>query len=369
MSVKIGCDPEFFLLDTKTNKHVSAHGMIPGTKAEPHPVDGGAVQVDGMALEFNIDAASSWEEFNGNISKVLKQLRDMVDPRYEFSFVPVAHFGTEYIEAQPAEAKELGCDPDYNAYTGTINPKPDGSLGIRTASGHIHIGWTEGQDISHPDHIEACQMMTKKLDLWTGLTARLWDTDRIRQTMYGQFGTYRPKHYGVEYRTLSNSWLLDDDRRRLIYDTSVAAFNNLMAAGGDSTKRQTNPIKWDMTLRTNRRLSEFIRDLIPFSEEFIHHSIHKYSKTSRRVHADEWCKAVNEDGHFYRPDTYEIVRYEDASIDDLRDGKLSYVNNMSYHSKMRGLPSIAQDVKAMDKMKPYKVVRVQWDMPIFAPGN
>lgn len=226
---KIGCDPELFLIDTETGKFVSAHGMIPGTKHEPHAVEYGAVQVDGMALEFNIDPVDNIKDWRRNINSVLGQLRGMVDKRYEFAFVPVANFGKEYIESQPDEAKMLGCDPDFNAWKdGEANVKPDGSMGIRTASGHIHIGWTEGQDISHPEHISACHMLVKQLDYFLGLPSVLWDKDRTRRTMYGDFGCYRPKHYGVEYRTMSNAWLADKDLRTYVFNNAMAAALRLM---------------------------------------------------------------------------------------------------------------------------------------------
>ena len=62
----VGCDPEFFVRDS-TNTIISAYGMIPGTKQEPRSIGNGAVQVDGVALEFNTKPAATPEEFNANI--------------------------------------------------------------------------------------------------------------------------------------------------------------------------------------------------------------------------------------------------------------------------------------------------------------
>lgn len=246
---KIGADPEFFLLDKETGKHVSAHGMIKGDKANPQKVEGGAVQVDGMALEFNIDPVNTAEEFVSSIQLVLGQLREMIDERYEFSFVPVAHFGKEYIDAQPKKAKELGCDPDYNAYTGEPNPVPNGDLGFRTASGHIHIGWTEGMSVTDPGHFEAARMLTKQFDYSLAVGALLWDRDRTRAEMYGKPGAFRPKPYGMEYRVLSNAWVNDPElcyvvaanalreAKRLLkgektyyYDSNDSAINNMISS-------------------------------------------------------------------------------------------------------------------------------------------
>lgn len=232
MSVEflIGADPELFVRD-REGKLVSAYGMIPGTKSDPYPVEGGAVQVDGMALEFNINPAKSFKEFNNNITDVLKQLKEMIPVGYSFDFSPVADFGEEFIKSQPEEAIVLGCDPDYNAYTGKENPKPNADYPFRTASGHIHIGWTNAQDINVPEHVEACQMATMQLDATLGLISRKWDHDRIRSRMYGKLGAYRPKHYGVEYRTLSNTWVNYEDRRKLVYEVAVRAMELLV--GGD----------------------------------------------------------------------------------------------------------------------------------------
>lgn len=331
---KIGADPEFFVLDTTTGKHVSAFNMIPGTKAEPHVVEGGAVQVDGMALEFNIDPANSFKEFNNNINKVLGQLRAMVPERYAFSFVPVAQFGQEYIDAQPDVAKELGCDPDFNAWTGAINPKPDGSLGIRTASGHVHIGWTEGQDVTHPDHIEACQMMSKQLDFFLGIPSLMWDTDEVRRTMYGDFGCYRPKHYGVEYRTLSNAWVNDVNLRKLVYYNSVLAGELLMQ--GVQAYTANRPEYINTQYRTNRQLFSYLNDRVPMSEHALD-VIQKYRRdeTPRNV-AVEWAKKM--EGHyFWQCKTYKLRHYNELTQAEYNTGEWVSNSNIMNDSKFVGM--------------------------------
>lgn len=226
IELKIGADPEFFLY--KDGKPVSAYGLIGGTKDEPIPVKNGAIQVDGMALEFNIDPASTMQEFNDNIESVLSQLRGVIPPEYEFSFTPVAEFGKEYIADQPEQARRLGCDPDFNAYTGRANPAPEADGSFRTASGHIHLGWTQGQDIGDPEHIEACHMMVKQLDMILGMASVVWDPDNRRRSLYGKAGAYRPKPYGVEYRVMSNVWVNVPWMRNFVYDAAKFAFDQLM---------------------------------------------------------------------------------------------------------------------------------------------
>lgn len=236
---KLGADPEYFL--TKNGEAYSAYGVIPGTKAEPYKVDYGAIQVDGMAVEFNIDPVTLTDDFNGgdfegfnnNITAVMNQLEVQAkkhDGDLSFNISPVQEFSDEVLKAQPEEAIELGCNPDYNAYTLLENPQPDGAaVNYRTASGHIHIGW--GADIpqDHPDHIEICSSFVKYLDASVGLFMTIIDSDPRRRVLYGKAGAFRPKPYGVEYRTPSNAWLTSVDRRKAVFDLArmaVAAAKN-----------------------------------------------------------------------------------------------------------------------------------------------
>ncbi len=223
----IGADPEFFVVNG-AGRVVSAYGMVPGTKKEPLKVPKGAVQVDGMALEFNIDPAATEVEFTDNLDTVLNTILKMV-PGYGMYDKPVAEFGLEYIEEQPEEAKMLGCDPDFNAYTKAANPRPDAATPFRTASGHVHIGWTKDVDPHDPGHFEACCTLTKMLDLKLGVPSLIWDKDKKRRQLYGKAGCFRPKPYGMEYRVLSNAWLNPKypHLRKFVFGETIKAVSSL----------------------------------------------------------------------------------------------------------------------------------------------
>lgn len=255
MDILVGCDPEIFVRRADNNELVSAHGLIPGTKKAPHKVEKGAVQVDGMALEFNIDPASSLKEFKDNINAVMGQMKKMVGDEYVFDLSPTAHFGKEMIAAQPQEASDLGCEPDFDAYTGAANPKPNVNAPFRTASGHIHIGWTNGMDVTDPDHIEACKMLTKQLDTMLAPLSRLWDQDNERRELYGKLGSFRPKSFGVEYRVLSNAWLREKDTISAVYDIAISATEQLLKGTRRYERGNTHkvfeaaePVNWWMPI-------------------------------------------------------------------------------------------------------------------------
>lgn len=217
MSVLVGADPELFLVG-KDGNPISAYGMIPGNKHDPFPVNNGAVQVDGMALEFNITPATDEESFITNLNSVMKAMAEMLPNDDKISVTPVAEFGHDYIQSQPEDAKRLGCDPDFNAWDdGNVNQPPNGELPFRTAAGHVHIGWTDVDDAYDYEHVQECCNVIKQMDFFLGLPSLIFDKDTKRRTMYGKPGCFRPKKYGAEYRVLSNQWLLNDGLKRWVF--------------------------------------------------------------------------------------------------------------------------------------------------------
>ena len=229
MRITIGCDPELFV--TQGGKFRAAWGLIPGTKDKPHVVQDGAVQVDGCALEFNTDPVDNADDFVRKINSVMGQMRDMVPAGYEFAIVPSCRFNGNHFRVLPEEAKELGCTPDFNAYTMAENAKPDNTTTMRTASGHVHIGFIPDNDAdpNSEEHMLRCATLVKQLDGYLGLPSLLFDNDTARRKMYGAAGAFRPKSYGVEYRVLSNAWLLSEARMRFVFNQAVKAVNDLIA--------------------------------------------------------------------------------------------------------------------------------------------
>lgn len=227
MRILVGSDPELFLVN-RDGMFRSAFGLIPGTKKDPYPVEKGTIQVDGMAAEIGITATDNEDEWVENHTRVMEQLRGMLPKGYNFSIVPSCRFHGSHFKKQPEEAKELGCDPDFNAYTLEVNPRPDNNTTMRTASGHVHVGFCENADITSPEHIQRCATLVKQLDCYLGLPSLMWDRDTKRRSMYGRAGAFRPKPYGVEYRVLSNAWLENEKRMRFVFKATNIAVKALL---------------------------------------------------------------------------------------------------------------------------------------------
>lgn len=224
-----GCDPELFIYDNSRSKYISADKIIPGSKKEPARVKQGAVQPDGMAAEFNIDPASCFEEFEDNVQTVLQELKSFLPPNCELHAVPSVEFDEDVWASTRGFAKILGCTPDFNAWTGSINPKPDTQARprLRTASGHLHIGWTNNAKPSDADHIRNCNSLVKQLDFYLGAWSLTRDPDPVRRQLYGRAGACRYKPYGTEYRVLSNFWLNSLEDRKIMWNRMCQAIADL----------------------------------------------------------------------------------------------------------------------------------------------
>lgn len=256
--VLVGADPELFMKNPNTGGFISANDTIagpriPGTKWEPHKVPFGAVQIDGTALEFNIDPATTVDEFVHHINTVRKTMADMV-PGFNVVAEPVAYFEENYFKFEvPSAAQELGCNPDYDGWTASTNPHPDpDGKPFRTASGHLHLGWTDDADVENKEHFLFCCRVARQLDYYLGIQSLLWDKDDTRRKLYGKAGAFRPKTYGMEYRVLSNKWLDSEPLMRWVYNTVQLAMHDAFAGHwaedkyGDLARTiiNTNDVAW-----------------------------------------------------------------------------------------------------------------------------
>lgn len=243
----VGCDPEFFIqplqktsrtssetiakmskeeiqkylhqaiVDSKKDKEnedkedavVPICGILGGTKDQPKPIlgDGYAVQEDGVAAEFNIPPCASVREFVSAVNTALSHIECAILAPKGFgrSYVRSLELKKDWITKFP-NIQAVGCDPDYNAYEMDVNNLPQARIAAqdkvgntRGAGGHVHVGYPSG--LCQPE------IMAMLLDVVLGLPYAAKDKQGSRRKWWGHAGLYRPKPYGVEYRTLSNFWI------------------------------------------------------------------------------------------------------------------------------------------------------------------
>lgn len=211
--ITLGADPEVFLRDRNTGNVVPAIGLVGGTKRAPLPIpemdDGYAAQEDNVMLEYNIPPCGSAGAFAAAVTEGLAGCLDFIrikHPTIELDFASSRVFSAQ--DLNHPQAREFGCSPDFDAYTGGLPTAPVSAVALETeggawrfAGGHVHLGY-ERTDV--PDHVIA--MMA---DVLLGLPSVALDKQGERRKLYGTPGRYRPTAYGIEYRTLSNFWVFD----------------------------------------------------------------------------------------------------------------------------------------------------------------
>ena len=213
--VTVGCDPELFLV-TPTGKYISAIGRVGGSKYVPLPIGQGcAIQEDNVAVEFNITPAESAEAFVERCTFVLEELTNRMVPHgLLLSLTASKVFDPDQL--RHPKAKVFGCEPDFNAWTKQENDRPySKNPHLRTTGGHIHIGGVE--ELDKVQLIRWC-------DVLLGCSSILEDTlegSKERRELYGKAGSFRPKPYGVEYRTLSPYWLANKESMSTVFNRTL----------------------------------------------------------------------------------------------------------------------------------------------------
>lgn len=252
--VKVGGDPEFFIFNKNTKRYVSAHNRVPGTKKEPFVLNKASpsetIQADGTAVEINIKPSNVAAFFLGSVNNILKQTTErFLRPHEVLVASPCVTYSPKDWEKLPKSALELGCDPDYNAYTGMRNPTPDPAKFLprsRTGAGHISLSWRKEDNLAHPfdpEHFSDCAAVVRRMDLlyflymypyvegeYTPYSA----LSAYRHQLYGARGAFRPKPWGVEYRSPSNLWLLSSDTvYNMVQLAKAALVSTLMEVSDD----------------------------------------------------------------------------------------------------------------------------------------
>lgn len=224
-NLTVGADPEVFFI-TKDGKPQSVEGLLGGSKQEPRKLGSKAgfyIQEDNVAAEFNIPPATNSRMFSNHINYALKMLKGEAKKlNFDLAFISSLHFPKEQL--QTPHAQTLGCEPDINVWLREQNPRPVPPFSLRTAAGHVHVGWT------NPENPER-EAILKMLDLYLGVPSIVATVKNERRDLYGKAGACRIKDYGVEYRVLDNWWLEDHENREFVFDRVRAATEQVSKLG------------------------------------------------------------------------------------------------------------------------------------------
>lgn len=244
----IGADIEFFAKNKKTRDIIPCVGIIPGTKENPWSADdwqeGYALQEDNVMVEVNIPPQQSPGAFVTAVNTVKQyaqsELANRLDPRIRpsvtFAKRVVHHFTAAQLDNPQAQL--IGCDPDFDAYEGgNIRIPPKSVTNSRSCGGHVHLGG----DFKCPDFVAA---LFTELAVAAYLPPSYMDTSE-RTEFYGAPGIFRPKEYGIEYRTPSNLWATDQDVMWAMGAATLHTARYLTQTDAAVLHKTFNDIEWD----------------------------------------------------------------------------------------------------------------------------
>jgi hypothetical protein len=215
MSISIGHDGECFAVSPE-GEVISCEGKIGGTKADPSPCEGGALQEDCVMAELNIKPAFSKADFIKYTTQVQKELEHrLAEYNLKPYYKPVAEL--DAMELNTKQAQISGCVADYDAWAGKKNPAIQlAASNKRYAGGHVHFG------VPFAGNPIVISRFIRYLDytMGAGLIIKFGTSERFHA--YGRWGAYRPTPYGVEYRTPDNLWLTSEETMAWVYDIGLS---------------------------------------------------------------------------------------------------------------------------------------------------
>ena len=118
----------------------------------------------------------------------------------------------------------------------------------------MHVGW------DNPKKYEQEQLILA-MDVFLGCPSIEKDSDTLRRKLYGKPGAFRPKKYGVEYRTLSNFWIQSKDHMGWVFEQTQKALDFLRE--GNVVSRQHRKLVHDCILNGNKDSLNHIKGLYP----------------------------------------------------------------------------------------------------------
>jgi hypothetical protein len=225
----MGSDPEFFVahrgqmvpaFDFLPDKYSATDGLFwDGFQAEC------TVNVKNCTKHCDDDCKGHFVSCHSLLAqRIGLQLQKLASRELDIVAKPVWHIPEPMLRFAGDAQVSLGCDPSRNAYAtyGRVVESPR-ELEWRFAGGHVHF-MLDPEECESPN----IRYLVKTLDALLGIPsvclAQNYD-HFIRRRYYGLAGEYRLPPHGLEYRTLSNFWLMHPRAFMLVFDLARHALN------------------------------------------------------------------------------------------------------------------------------------------------
>lgn len=287
--ITIGTDPELMLADDK-GVIVNSLPVLKKDKHDPIMLDKNTkLYCDNVLVEMAMKPALSSIEMVNRLTGCFRMATEALPPGY--SLVPKAAHYYEELPPKPSDEIihlvttgqlpddvipmewQIGCNPNFDVYAGTMRNQSRFPNTLRTGSFHIHIGnknWNDEEEyelLTDPQKRKAIKL----LDIFLGCPSVVFDTDessKLRRSLYGGAGEWRPTPYGVEYRVLSNFALRSPLLAKACFDLAFYAMSFLNSGYDDHILKECNMMDVQKAINgSDARLAASISRKYPIPHE------------------------------------------------------------------------------------------------------
>lgn len=238
----VGTDPEIFVenedasiipafrfLEEKTKTKVLA-GFTNASSTDASPATNRHVYHDNFPAEFEAIPGACLQYLADRVHHGLKATLMAARkkfPKARLSIHSVIETPLSELKKLDRKYVELGCAPSENVYGLKGQLDDPENIPYRVAGGHIHLGMNSavGGKLQEPQVIEIVKSLDAIVAVACVSLSEGFDNP-IRRQFYGLPGEYRLPAHGIEYRTLSNFWLIHPVVMHLVFDLArkAAAF-------------------------------------------------------------------------------------------------------------------------------------------------
>lgn len=207
-SFTIGADPEVFV-GNKDGKLMNAFDFLPSKTAPVKGPQGNRAYWDGFQAEFDLPMPAPTcldtltFQVRTGLQLVLSEARKK-DKGAKLLFNSVMDIDPVLLAEGKEEHVQFGCMPSFNAYNMKGADLNGREVSFRPAGGHMHFGIGE---TTQEEGIRIVRALDGIIGVASVSMFGKWDDPR-RRALYGLAGEFRLPKHGLEYRVLSNAWVM-----------------------------------------------------------------------------------------------------------------------------------------------------------------
>lgn len=220
-SMMLGSDPEIFV-ENRNGDMIPAFEFLPAKEEAVKTEEGESVYYDGFQAEFSVKPSKDIKEVMTSIKYGLVKLLERArakDKKAKLCTRNVVEVDMDYMASLPYHLTEFGCMPSFNIYDISGKKEEGCKVPYRFAGGHIHFGLGDHSP-------ELVNRVMRALDAIVGVAGvSLFENFdwNVRREYYGLGGEFRLPVYpngalGLEYRTLSNAWIINRELAHDMFD-------------------------------------------------------------------------------------------------------------------------------------------------------